>query len=359
MSASPKTATAHVRVWLENLAMEHPHIHARLTDPHDPQSVVVGLSGGADSLALTHAAVRAGLNTHAVIVDHQLQDGSRAIAERAAAQAEQVGATAEIVTVNVEGAGEGPARHARYRALGQAASGRGVLVAHTATDDAEGFLVSLARGSGVDTLAGMRPLAFAHPAVQAGASWLGRPLLHATRQDTERDCAHAGLNYWQDPHNFSADYLRSRVRQDLMPHLVDVLGSAVTDNLARSARLLRDDATALNSLAESTLKDVTVSGEGEELASERTTKLDCTILSEQLPAIRRRVYRLWLAEHAGPLNSVHIEGIDALVIAWRGQGPVAVPWPPHWHTMNEARRTTQRLVVRRRSKHLQLDVMNT
>ena len=75
--------------------------------------VVVGLSGGADSLALTAACVAEAMAAgecaavHAVVVDHGLQEGSAAVAEKAAATARGLGATAEIIRVDVPGGGDG------------------------------------------------------------------------------------------------------------------------------------------------------------------------------------------------------------------------------------------------------------
>lgn len=365
MSRPRVSTTAYMQRWLEWVRREHPGQlgaagAAGKAGIGGKMPVVVGLSGGADSLALTHAACRAGLDVEAVIVDHQLQAESTRVAQRAADQAAALGARTRIVSVDVPEPGEGPARNARYQALGEAAEGRGVLVAHTASDDAEGFLLALSRGSGTDSLAGMRAFSTDHPVVTAGARWIGRPLLHATRADTELTCTQLELDYWVDPHNSSPDYLRSRIRTELLPQMQEVLGQAVADNLAVSSRLLRDDALALDSLAQDILNTMRTSGEGDGLASERKNTphpLNCPELNHHMPAIRRRIYRTWLTDHTGPLTNAHIEGIDALVIAWRGQGPVAVPWPTHWPTMNQISRTTHRLVVRRTAKQLTLDVI--
>lgn len=384
MSAQQQSAVAHLRRWLEQLRIQMPQAYASITGCHQPttapgitqrsaaspvdaqalaadtqETVVVGLSGGADSLALTIAACSAGLRVHAVIIDHQLQKDSAAVAARAYQQALHLGASAEIIAVDVRGTDEAAARSARYHALGEAAAGRGVLVAHTATDDAEGVLLSLARGSGTDSLAGMHPLSIHHPVVAAGAAWLGRPLLRATRVETEEECRRARISFWQDPHNFSQDFLRSRIRQELMPHIVDILGHGVEDNLARCARLLRDDATLLRSLAEQQLNNAVSSKDDEVMAEgqEKTTQLDCAKLYEQPAALRRRIYKLWLQPHAGSLTAVHIDAIDALVMAWAGQGPVAIPWPQHCPTMNATQRMAQRLVVRRRKKQLLIDAI--
>lgn len=302
----------------------------------------VGLSGGADSLALVHGLLRCGVKVHAVVVDHQLQEGSAQVARQAADTALSLGATAEIRAVDVEGPGEGPARQARYEALGAAAAGRPLLVAHTANDDAEGMLIGLVRGSGAEAIAGMRSVHTDHAAVVAGAAWLGRPLLNCTRAETEAECRAAGLNWWDDPHNSSDAYLRSRIRTHVLPYLEDALGEHIGANMARTARMLREDVELLDELAERELQ-----------AAEEGASLNCTELQQQPAALRRRVLKQWLADKAGPLSSAHLNAIDALVIAWKGQGGAAVPWPQGPPTSNEQRRT-HRLVVQRRDGYLQL-----
>lgn len=304
--------------------------------------VAVGLSGGADSLALVHGLLRCGVKVHAVVVDHQLQEASARVARQAAETAMSLGASAEIRTVEVEGLGEGPARQARYQALGAAAAGRPLLVAHTADDDAEGMLIGLVRGSGAEAIAGMRSVHTDHAAVDAGAAWLGRPLLNCTRAETEAECRAAGLSWWEDPHNSSDAYLRSRIRTRVLPYLQNVLGEHIGANMARTARMLREDVELLDELARRELQ-----------AAEEGASLNCTELQQQPAALRRRVLKQWLADKAGPLTSAHLNAIDALVIAWKGQGGAAVPWPLTPPEPGQQRRT-HRLVVQRRDGYLQL-----
>lgn len=310
-------------------------------------AVVCGVSGGGDSLALAAVCVRAGLQVTTVTVDHRLQSGSDEVAARAAQQCRELGAEAVVLTVTVGGKGEGPARAARYRALGSAAAGRPVFVAHTADDDAEGVLLSLTRGAGTGSLAGLREVSRDHPAVEAGASFLGRPLLTVTRENTRGCCAELGLEVWDDPHNESPGILRSRVRHTLLPVLRDVLGGQVDAALTRSARLLRADADLLDDLAGKALDAAGVVPGG---------RLPAAVLAAQPGPLRRRMVRDWLSGVAGPLTSRHLEMIEALVCDWHGQGPVAVPWPttkmelshgvPHQHD-------THRLVVRRHAGELE------
>ena len=138
-----------------------------------PDHVVVACSGGPDSLALASVAAyfarRGHVDGHpvtvgAVVVDHQLQDGSGQVAARTAQVLTELGlAPVEVRTVTVASAGMGPeaaAREARHAALEAAAAAQGasaILLGHTLDDQAEQVLLGLARGSGTRSLAGMAP----------------------------------------------------------------------------------------------------------------------------------------------------------------------------------------------------------
>ncbi|GAA4682646.1 tRNA lysidine(34) synthetase TilS [Gordonia humi] len=271
----------------------------------DTADVCVALSGGADSLALTAASLRAGLTVHAIVVDHRLQDGSADVAETAAGQARGLGATAEVVAVTVDGDGgmEAAARDARYAALDAARRGRPVLLGHTLDDQAETVLLGLGRGSGARSLCGMRP--WARP-------W-GRPLLSVRREQTRAACTGWGLRPWDDPHNDDPRYTRVRVRGEVMPLLEDVLAGGVAHALARTASQLTDDADALDAIAAQVL--ATASDDG--LAVEPLLAVPA--------AIRTRVVRAWLVSLGvrAPSHRV-VSAVDALVADWRGQGPIAV-----------------------------------
>jgi tRNA(Ile)-lysidine synthase len=279
--------------------------------------VLVACSGGADSLALAAAtafeAPRAGLRPGALVVDHALQAGSGDVAARAAARCRDLGlAPVQVLPVTVRAAGEGPeaaARTARYDALQAAAAELGaerVLLGHTRDDQAEQVLLGLARGSGARSLAGMprRRGVFA------------RPLLDLPRVTTERACAAAGLEPWQDPHNADPAYRRVRARR-LLGELERDLGPGVVPALARSADLLREDADLIDGLA---LEARRALGAGPP---------DAATLAALPRAVRARVWRLLAVEAgvpAGALFAVHVDALDALVgRRWRGQGPVDLP----------------------------------
>ncbi|MBP2187836.1 tRNA lysidine(34) synthetase TilS [Nocardia goodfellowii] len=279
-------------------------------------AVAVALSGGADSLALTAAAVLEAASVDALIVDHRLQAGSEKVAAAAAAAALRLGCrSARVLEVDVGTAGgmEAAARHARYAALGSARAGQPVLLGHTLDDQAETVLLGLARGSGGRSIQGMAP--YAEP-------W-GRPLLGVRRAMTRQCCADIGLTPYEDPHNFSPDFTRVRLRGEVLPLLEDVLGGGVAPALARTAEQLREDGAVLDALAEELLASARRSGAEAPGADGDTLSIE--ILATAPAALRRRAIRAWLlAGGAKALTGKHLRAVDALVTAWRGQGGVAV-----------------------------------
>ena len=267
----------------------------------------VALSGGPDSLALTAVAATQRPTT-ALIVDHGLQAGSRAVAEAARELALTLGCdAAEVIPVVVgrDGGPEAAARHARYTALQAARDGAPVLLGHTLDDQAETVLLGLGRGSGPRSIAGMQP---------HDPPW-HRPLLGVSRTVTHAACGELGLTPWHDPHNFEPRFTRTRLRLDVMPLLEEVLGGGVAEALGRTAIALREDTEALDELARHELQGALTGDAG----------LDATRLAGLPEAVRRRVIRSWLLSGgASGLTDTQIRAVDRLVSAWRGQGGVAV-----------------------------------
>jgi tRNA(Ile)-lysidine synthase len=266
----------------------------------------VALSGGPDSLALT--AVAAGLlPTTALIVDHDLQGGSAAIAATAKRQAEELGCVdAQVLCVQVSGDGgpEAAARNARYHALEAARRDRPVLLAHTLDDQAETVLLGLGRGSGARSIAGMR---------RYDPPWC-RPLLGMRRGVTHAACAELGLAAWHDPHNTDRRFTRTRLRHEVLPLMEEVLGGGVAEALARTATALREDTELVDALiAQAMTSSATAEG------------LDTRALAALPDPVRRGVIRSWLlAGGAIGLTDKQIRGVNRLITAWRGQGGVAV-----------------------------------
>ncbi|ROT28019.1 tRNA lysidine(34) synthetase TilS [Micromonospora sp. HM5-17] len=313
-------------------------VRRALTGVPPGRPVLVACSGGADSLALAAAtafvAPRLGIPAGLVSVDHGLQPGS---AQRATAvvkwAAEQGFSPAEVATVEVAGRPGGPeaaAREARYQALLELARGYGastVLLGHTRDDQAETVLLALARGAGPRGLAGMPERR------EVSGVVLSRPLLEVSREQTRAACALLGLTPWEDPHNTDPRYARARVRAEVVPVLVRTLGTGVLDNLARTARLAAADNAVLDDLAAAAYARARLGAvPGPDGGDGPPTALTVPVLAGLAPAIRTRVLHRWARElGAAPaaLSYRHVAALDALVTAWRGQGPTALPGGIH------------------------------
>jgi tRNA(Ile)-lysidine synthetase-like protein len=309
----------------------------------EPPLVLVACSGGADSLsraaALAHEAGRAGAAAGGIVVDHGLQDGSAGRARTVGAALTELGLT-PVETVHVQvlrgSAGpEGSARQARYAALDRAAArhrAAAVLLGHTLDDQAETVLLGLARGSGARSLAGM----------PARSGLYRRPLLRLPRA-LVRAAVPAGLDPWEDPHNMDPAYARSRVRHQVLPILEKELGPGITAALARTGELLRADADVLDMMADQALRAAALPAAPEPSAAElsaghpppsevaapaSSSRYDIGHLGGVPQAVRWRALRE-AAVVAGcaptDLTAAHIEAIDTLIMAWRGQKGVDLP----------------------------------
>ena len=290
-----------VRAWLENLEAG--------------DTVLVAVSGGADSLALAHALSMESkeyvISVVGVTVDHQLQEQSGAQAQKVQAQLKSFGLECVVKKVKVElkDGLEASARKARYNALQEIAVEKNavaVFLGHTRDDQAETVLLGLARGSGTRSLSGMAH----HNGLYI------RPLLEITRIQNEKYCQELKLEYWTDPHNENPDFSRVRVRTEALPILEKSIGPGIAEALARSAHLLRDDADALDHWAKR-----------EELHL-NLADLDCAHLETLPRAIRTRVIRAAIysaGAPAGMVTSEHVSAVEALISAWSGQGALNLP----------------------------------
>jgi tRNA(Ile)-lysidine synthase len=290
-----------VRTWLKNYEAG--------------DTVLVAVSGGADSLALAHAlsieSKEFVISIIGVTIDHQLQEQSGVQAEKVKLQLKEFGVDCIIrkVTVNLKDGLEASARKSRYEALQEVAREKNavaIFLGHTRDDQAETVLLGLARGSGTRSLSGMAH----HNGLYV------RPLLEVTRIQSEQYCEEMKLQFWNDPHNQNPEFSRVRVRNDALPVLEKSIGPGIAEALARSAHLLRDDADALDHWAKR-----------EEIHLD-LADLECAHLEELPRAIRTRIIRAAIYAAGAPTGTVsmeHINAVEALICAWSGQGALNLP----------------------------------
>ncbi len=275
-----------------------------LVQPGD--RLVVGVSGGPDSLALLHALAGLGkewgLTLCAAHVDHQLREGSAAEGEVVGGYARSWGVEPVLRSADVPTMSrhqklslEQAARRARYEILGSIARERGcdrVAVAHTADDQVETVLLNLLRGGGLAGIAGMparRPL---HPA--AAAPTLVRPLLAVRRGEVLAYCESHGISALQDPSNRSRRFTRNRVRLDLLPLLEREYNPRVRERLLDLASIARAQTDLRDHLAGELLEAARIT------APPGEARFDLGVLLDRPPALVADALRAAFAEAAGP-----------------------------------------------------------
>jgi tRNA(Ile)-lysidine synthase len=223
--------------------------------------VLVGVSGGADSMALLRALLQlkadigGGGELFVGHVNHQLR-GEESHADEAWLRNECERLELRLVVERVEtvqqaaddGDGvEAAAREGRYRALTRMAEGAGaryVAIAHTRDDQVETVLHRLLRGTGLRGLAGMPPSRVLSPSVT-----LVRPLLACWRSDVLEYLAAIGQSHRQDATNEAVRFTRSRLRHELLPELRRNYNADVDEALLRVAELAGEAQVAIEELA--------------------------------------------------------------------------------------------------------------
>ena len=284
-----------------------------------PVALAIGLSGGADSAALLHAAAGLArsdprLKLRAIHVNHGLSPAAPALAAAAVALAEATGVALRVLAVRVAleaGIGvEAAARDARYAALGAAlAPGECLLTGQHREDQAETVLLQLLRGAGLRGLAAMpvdAPL---------GAGRLLRPLLEVPRASLRAYALGERLAFVEDPMNAEVRYDRAYLRQRVWPALIERWPEAAR-TLARSAGHLVAAQRLLDERSAGRLRTL---GEG--------TALRIDALLGLSRGERGEVLRHWLATLGlGPLSARRQALIDSELLGARDAGQPCLKW---------------------------------
>ncbi|GAB4523166.1 MAG: tRNA lysidine(34) synthetase TilS [Parvularculaceae bacterium] len=287
-----------------------------------PGSIAVAVSGGSDSMALLHLAARwaagARRSLRVLTVDHGLRPEAAAEAERVAEWAGALGLETHVL--KWRGGAPGPrlqerARAARYRLLASRCEAEGIgalLVGHTEDDVAETFLQRLARGAGLDGLAGMAP----EIRIAAGPGApirLLRPLLGFSRAQLRGMLDGFRQTYLEDPSNADDAFERVRIRN--ARRAFAALGLEFRD-VARSAARLRAARAALDRSAAELFAQA---GAFDDLGGAR---LGLAALRDADRAVAARCLRKAVAACAGtdhPPNEEKVaELLEAIFRAMRG-----------------------------------------
>jgi tRNA(Ile)-lysidine synthase len=301
----------------------------KLRLPVSGETIVVAVSGGADSTALLLAIAelknqqKLHVNVCVAHLDHRLRKSSAKDAKWVSELTARLGfrsvigrsKVAEDAHANRDNL-EQAAREARYAFLGRTAkrvSANYVLTGHTMDDQAETVLLRLMRGSAGFGLGGMEAM---RPLAKNSSVKLVRPLLWARRIETEDYCRIRKTQFLSDEMNDDQTFARVRVRQQLLP-LMQSFNNRVVEALSRTATQLREDGAVLFNNSGALLRQAVVSSDESDDENETSTPvLDVKVLAKAPPALRRRALREWLAEARGSarrLEMVHLVAVEKLL----------------------------------------------
>lgn len=313
----------------------------KLKLPLSGQTIVVAVSGGADSTALLLAIEE--LRTYQKLtadicvahLDHRLRKSSAKDAKWVSELAQKLGFAAVVGRSKVADDAraksdnlEQAARNARYAFLERTAkkvSAQYVLTAHTMDDQAETVLLRLMRGSAGYGLGGMEAL---RPLSKTSNIKLVRPILWARRLETEDYCRIRKTQFLVDEMNDDQAFARVKVRKQLLP-LMQSFNQKVVEALSRTATQLREDSAVLSNDSGALLKQAAVSTQQDELDGEtKAVALDVKVLGNAPPALRRRALRQWLSDARGSarrLEMVHLLAVERLLEGAAGGRVVELP----------------------------------
>ena len=295
--------------------------------------IVAGVSGGSDSMALLFALcdLRELYPDIDVIVSH-VNHGLRGAesdedAEYVREAAGRLNLSFECVRVDTEGfrkkrglSLEDAARELRYDFFNDILAKRSaqrIATAHTLNDQAETVIMRLIRGSGSQGLAGIRP----------SVGNIIRPLINVTKLEAREYLQSKGVSWREDSTNSSNEFLRNRIRNELIP-LLESYNPAIEQVLSRVAAVCAAEADFISAEAERKFKELArVVDEG--------VLGDTEKLLREPPAIRFSVMRKSILAVKGDLNSVsakHLFSIDEVVRSGESSAEVNLPGGVVFHT---------------------------
>ncbi|MGM9937733.1 MAG: tRNA lysidine(34) synthetase TilS [Candidatus Ornithomonoglobus sp.] len=257
------------------------------------KSVLVGLSGGADSAALTHIlcalSPKYGFKVYAAHVNHGLRGEtadrdekfSKALAHRLGIEFfclhAKVREEAEKRGISEELAG----REARYGFFDELMEEHGIectATAHHKNDNAETILMNFMRGSGIKGLCG----------IPYKRDRIIRPLLDVSRQMIENYCRENDIDYVTDETNLETVYTRNKIRHIILPEIETNINQSFVDTVTKNAAVLSIDEDFLKCEADKAFGELV-----------RDNSVETKALSQLHPAVSTRVIRRMLDDMCG------------------------------------------------------------
>ena len=304
---------------------------------HAGDKVVLGVSGGADSICLLFVLLRLqqllGIELCVVHVNHLIRDDAGEDADYVRSLCEKYGIPFVLKEVDVQMLArelhlgtEEAGRRARYQAFSDVAKAFGagkIAVAHNSNDRAETMLFHLFRGTGLKGMAGILPV----------RDNIVRPLLCLEREEIEAYLKQCGIEYKTDSTNDTDDYTRNRIRRNILPYVKEHIADGCIENMCRGAEIFAQEEEYLEEQTIEALKTCSEGMDEQEDIAQICREIGCIDLSVETfwgyhPVIRKRMI-LYVLKYLSPgmqdITAVHIEDILTL-FEDRGNRQIHLPY---------------------------------
>ena len=284
--------------------------------------IIIGLSGGADSVCLTHVlhsiSADMGIELICAHMNHGIRgDEADCDAEFARSFSESLGIPFEFKKADIpslakekgvseELAGR-EARYAFFEELMQKYGFNKIATAHNKNDNAETILMNFMRGSGIKGLGGI-------PYIRGN---IIRPILDCRRDEIEKYCEENGLKYVTDSTNNENIYTRNKIRLDLIPEIEKKFNSNFVGTVTENAHLIKEDSDFLERLSLEYYK--------KEVSDNKT---DIEKLLKQPISIRNRVIFEMIRTVMGTasdVSSLFIKDITSLIQKGKSGAYITLP----------------------------------
>jgi tRNA(Ile)-lysidine synthase len=277
--------------------------------------VLVGVSGGPDSLCLLHSLKTLGFSVVASHVNHQIRPEARAEAEQVRLFCEQLEVPFLYHQVDVRDFSsknklslEESARILRYDCLMRSAkevSAQALAVAHQADDQVETLLMHILRGAGASGLKGMSYRSYILPF--SADIPVVRPLLGVWRQEILTYCQEHQIIPCQDESNSDTVYFRNRIRHELIPELA-TYNSRASQHLWQLSQIIGEEDRFLQDSVKKYLAEIV------EYRGIGFFTLDRQAFSGVDIVIQRRLVRLVLSTLRSNIRDISMEQVEKAVL---------------------------------------------
>lgn len=274
--------------------------------------IIVGVSGGADSISLLHflnkIKEKLSLKITAVHINHRMRgeesnEDNNFVIEfcknlniSLKCFSYNIYSESKKLSLNVEETGR-KYRYDSFQNVLKEENASKIAIAHNKNDNAETIIMRFFRGSGMKGLSGI-PFKRNH---------IIRPFLNCTRNDIEKYCISNNLSYRNDSSNNMDIYTRNKIRLNLIPYLKEKINPNIVDNLVNMSTIFKEENEFLDNIAKEALKNIIIS------KSIEYTCINIELLKNYDKVIQKRIIRICISKFNKELYNISLKHINMIL----------------------------------------------